>query len=107
MKNFAIIENGNIVNVIVCEALIIAQSLLPDAILMEETELTGNAVIGGTVLNGGFIPPKPYESWTLNSETKSWDPPTPYPSVKIGEYANWNEDAEAWEILAIPFNEGN
>ena len=42
-----------------------------------------------------FIPPKPFESWTLDEETCLWQPPTPRPTDS-NEYS-WNEDQLAWE----------
>lgn len=41
-----------------------------------------------------FYPPRPYESWTLNSETYQWEPPTPIPvSDTLHE---WNEENQSW-----------
>jgi hypothetical protein len=42
-----------------------------------------------------FIPPKPYESWTLNEDTCLWEPPTPYPNDN--NVYNWNETNLTWE----------
>ena len=42
-----------------------------------------------------FIPPKPYDSWTLNEDTCQWEPPTEYPD-KNDSYV-WNEDTKAWD----------
>lgn len=43
-----------------------------------------------------FIPPKPYDSWTLNESTCLWDPPTPMP-LDGQEYV-WNEDTTSWDL---------
>ena len=46
-----------------------------------------------------FVPPKPFPSWTLNTEDVKWEPPTPMPSIselQEGEYWNWNEDTLSW-----------
>jgi len=49
-----------------------------------------------------FIPPKPYNSWTLNDTTCHWDPPVTYPSViSYGDPAkyyeiNWDETNLRW-----------
>ena len=43
-----------------------------------------------------FIPPKPYESWTLNEETCLWNSPVPYP--EDGQIYNWNEETQTWEV---------
>ena len=42
-----------------------------------------------------FIPPKPYESWTLNESTCQWDPPTPHPDD--GKFYIWNETEQRWD----------
>ncbi len=41
-----------------------------------------------------FIPPKPYNSWTLNEETCLWEPPIPYP--QDGNTYGWNEETLSW-----------
>ena len=45
-----------------------------------------------------FIPPKPFDSWTLNEETCNWEAPTPYPDD--GQIYSWNE-TEGWILLEI------
>ena len=44
-----------------------------------------------------FIPPKPFESWTLNEETCLWKAPVPYPSDEK-DY-DWNEETLSWVII--------
>ena len=44
-----------------------------------------------------FIPPKPFDSWTLNSDTCLWDPPIEMPSD--GKMYNWNEENQQWEEI--------
>ena len=41
-----------------------------------------------------FIPPKPFQSWTLNEETCLWDAPVAYPTD--GQLYGWDEAALAW-----------
>ena len=41
-----------------------------------------------------FIPPKPYESWTLDESTCLWEPPTQKPDD--GKRYLWDEDTKAW-----------
>lgn len=43
-----------------------------------------------------FIPPKPYNSWTLNEETCLWEPPTPMP--QDADYS-WNEETTSWVLV--------
>jgi hypothetical protein len=43
-----------------------------------------------------FIPPQPYNSWTLNEDTCLWYPPVAYPTD--GGTYDWNEDTISWVI---------
>jgi hypothetical protein len=45
-----------------------------------------------------FIPPQPFKSWTLDSETCRWNAPTPYPTD--GNLYAWNEKTKKWEFVA-------
>ena len=44
-----------------------------------------------------FIPPKPFNSWTLNEETCLWEAPTAYPDD--GKFYNWNEENQTWNEI--------
>ena len=46
-----------------------------------------------------FIPPKPYNSWTLNETTCEWDPPTPKPIPDEGVEMlyTWDEPTGSWK----------
>lgn len=44
-----------------------------------------------------FIPPKPFNSWTLNNETCLWESPVPYPTD--GKMYSWNEDDQSWSEI--------
>jgi len=43
-----------------------------------------------------FIPPKPFDSWTLNEETCVWDPPVVRPDD--GQRYSWNETTQQWDL---------
>lgn len=47
-----------------------------------------------------FIPPRPFESWSLNDTTCLWEPPVAYPSDG-GPYF-WDEENLSWS----PITEG-
>lgn len=47
-----------------------------------------------------FVPPKPFESWTLNEETALWEPPVAYPTD--GELYVWDEESLTWIQPEIP-----
>lgn len=42
-----------------------------------------------------FVPPKPYASWTLDTNTCLWQPPVAMPTDD--KMYRWNETAQAWE----------
>lgn len=43
-----------------------------------------------------FIPPKPFNSWTLNENTCQWEPPIAKPTDdKLYE---WNESSQKWDL---------
>ena len=41
-----------------------------------------------------FIPPKPFNSWSLNETTCLWEPPTKYPAD--GKKYRWDEEIKEW-----------
>ncbi len=44
-----------------------------------------------------FIPPKPFTSWTLNSDTCQWEASTPRPSDD--KMYMWDEEVQDWSVL--------
>ena len=42
-----------------------------------------------------FIPPKPFNSWTLDEETCLWNAPVAYPTD--GGMYTWNEEDQSWD----------
>ena len=46
-----------------------------------------------------FIPPQPFNSWTLNEDSCLWDSPVPYP--EDGKLYKWNEELVNWEEVII------
>ena len=43
-----------------------------------------------------FIPPKPFNSWTLNEDTCQWEAPVALPDTE-NRY-NWNEETQQWNL---------
>lgn len=41
-----------------------------------------------------FLPPKAFDSWSLNEETCQWESPTPKPEDENKYY--WNEEEQSW-----------
>ena len=46
-----------------------------------------------------FIPPKPYPSWLLNTNTCQWEPPLPYPND--GKQYIWDEATQSWVLVNV------
>jgi hypothetical protein len=46
-----------------------------------------------------FIPPKPYNSWTLNEDTCLWESPIPMP--QDNNTYNWNEANQTWDLPQV------
>ena len=51
-----------------------------------------------------FIPPKPFESWTLNETTCFWEPPITRPEyteeqISNNNYYKWNEHNQSWDLI--------
>ena len=44
-----------------------------------------------------FIPPQPFNSWTLNSNTCLWEAPVAYP--EDGNQYAWNEETQQWDLV--------
>jgi len=44
-----------------------------------------------------FIPPKPYNSWSLNETTCLWEAPVAYPTD--GKSYNWDEENKNWTLV--------
>ena len=44
-----------------------------------------------------FIPPKTFNSWTLNETTCLWEAPVAYPTD--GEKYTWNETTTSWDLI--------
>lgn len=106
MAHFAKIENSLVTEVLV----------VPDEVEENGSEYLNNLGLTGTWIqtsyNGNirknyagigygynsdldaFIPPKPYQSWTLNEETCLWEPPVAHPEGQ--EIYLWNEETTSW-----------
>jgi len=52
-----------------------------------------------------FIPPQPFDSWTLNDSTCLWESPVAYPTTVTDSDGNpifyeWNESNQTWDIIS-------
>ena len=96
-------ENNIVINVVVFEESAHDSSLLNDiqsvlgAVKIICCCTVGQiAGIGFTydATRDAFIAPQPYNSWTLDEATCSWQPPTSYPTN--GKIYYWSEDDLSW-----------
>jgi len=44
-----------------------------------------------------FIPPKPFDSWTLNENSCLWEAPVAMPDD--GQQYSWNEETTSWDLI--------
>jgi hypothetical protein len=127
MAHFAQLDANNIVT----QVIVVDNKEIADPHTGEEDEILGIAfckkLLGGkwvqTSYNGGirkryagigyqfskeldaFIPPKPFESWVLNSETADWESPVgPAPALteaetEAGSRYEWDEEDGAWNLV--------
>lgn len=118
MSHFAHVDENNIVTqVIVAEQDFINSGAVGDPASWVQTSYNtyaGQHKNGGTPLRknyagigytydagrDAFIPPKPYNSWTLDEDTCLWNAPTPMPTD--GKIYTWNEDTLSWNEVIIP-----
>ena len=107
MSHFAKIDSNNIVTeVIVAEKDFINSGAVGDEFLWVQTSYNNNfrknhAVVGFTYdkVRDAFIPPKLWNSWTLNEDTCLWEPPVDYPAgfADDGKMYIWNETDGQWD----------
>lgn len=114
MTHFARVQDGVVTEVIVIEQDMIDTGLWgpPEEWIQTSYNTRGGAhQLGGTPLRknfagigysydealDAFIPPKPYDSWALNTDSCLWEPPVEYP--KDGNVYNWNEQDQQWDLL--------
>ena len=46
-----------------------------------------------------FIPPKPFNSWTLNEDSCNWEAPSAKPDD--GKMYEWNEETTSWDLIEL------
>lgn len=114
MAHFAHVNKDGIVDqVIVIEADVLATGLWGDPAEWIQTSYntsggqhpSGNplrknyAGIGYTYdkTRDAFIPPKTFNSWVLDENTCSWNPPIPMPTD--GKMYKWNEETISWVVV--------
>lgn len=110
MSHFAKVIDGQVVEVLVAEQDVIDSGAFGDPALWVQTSYNTH---GGYHPEGrplrynfagvgyaydidpdAFIPPSPYPSWVLNTDTYLWDAPIPHP--EDGEEYYWDESSLSW-----------
>jgi hypothetical protein len=95
IKNYAVIENDTVVNVVIGDDEWAANQ---QSTLVELTD-SDNALVGGKYIDGVFYKPKPYPSWVESGS--GWAPPVPKPENIEGFGWMWNEESLSWVSLTI------
>jgi hypothetical protein len=112
MAHYAKVQNGLVTQVIVAEAEFFetfVDSSPGEWIQTSYNTYGGQHTLGGTPLRknyagigysynrelDAFIPPKPYASWILDTDTCLWNAPVAKPE---GNYT-WNEDEQSWDLV--------
>ena len=125
MSHYAKVNNGIVVSVIVAEADFFTNGHFvdtsPGSWIQTSYNTRGGVHYGqdgqpdgGIALRGNyaginyiydsehdvFYPPKPFESWILNTTTWLWDAPTPMPTD--GHLYSWDESTVSWKEVTPP-----
>lgn len=56
------------------------------------------AAVGWLYDGVGFYPPKPFASWSFDSQTYLWTPPVTAPDD--GNMYSWNEETQTWDEVS-------
>lgn len=104
MANYAVIDNGVVINTIVADSQEIAEQLtgFGCAEYTEENPLGINWYWDNTA--NGYIAPAPFQSWVYNYSSKIWEAPTPMPS-EAGKGFIWDEATTSWVAFDLPSGE--
>lgn len=96
MANYAIIENEEITNVIVADTVEIAEQVTGLQAVITTDDLVRGAGRGATfdAELGFYVSPSPFPSWIMNTESRVWEAPVPYPTD--GVMYQWDETAGDW-----------
>jgi len=93
INTYAKIEQGIVVNLIVCSDSEIGTQSGLHIKVTDDTNKTGIGYEYDLSKNK-FKAPQPYESWTLNEDTFLWESPVAKPEGAI----IWNEADQSWII---------
>ena len=115
MAHFAEVVDGVVTRVIVADTKEWCEANLGGTWVQTSYNTQGGQhLLGGTPLRknyagigytydetrDAFIPPKPFESWSLNEDTCLWEAPVAYP--EDGKLYTWNEETVGWDEVILP-----
>lgn len=114
MAHFAKVTDGIVEQVIVADTQEWCEANFDGTWVQTSYNTHGNVhALGGTPLHKnyagigftwdgvGFAAPKPYNSWTLNTDTYLWEAPVAMP-VEEGKAFAWDEVTLSWIEVVIP-----
>jgi hypothetical protein len=119
MAHYAKVENGVVTQVIVADQDFIDSGVVGHGWVQTSYNTRGNVHYGqdgqpdnGVALNKnyagvgytydgtGFAAPKPYPSWTLNSDSYVWEAPVAMPTDD--KRYSWDEATLSWAEVTVP-----
>jgi hypothetical protein len=112
-KNYAIIKNNIIENIIIIDINIMLIEELKslyeaDEIIelnLEDSDNISHCVIGASYVDSKFKRPKPYPSWVFDEILNDWNSPIPFPGSQSTEdeqtliTPEWDEETLSWVIV--------
>jgi hypothetical protein len=98
MPNYAKIVDGQVENVIVAEPEWVATQTEDTYVLSTDEN---PASVGGSIIDGIFVSPQMYPSWTLGSDYK-WHAPVSLPEDADTVIYGWDEPTFSW--VKMPFS---
>ena len=50
-----------------------------------------------------FMPPAPFESWIVDTDSYEWIAPVPHPNPEYANTFYWDEDVKKWQLQPSPY----
>ena len=102
MTTYAKVNNGLVETVIVAESSFFDTFVdsTPGTWIETSKDIRKNYAGIGYSYDAGrdaFIPPRVFDSWTLDEDTCQWKSPVVYPDD--GQKYTWNENTKAWNAV--------
>lgn len=99
MTIYAIIKDNKVINLVDAPDTFALEIIYPEHEVIEQTNETGFADIGGDLIAGKFRSLPPFRSWVWDQQTFSWLAPSPVPSnLAENEFSVWDELTESWSV---------